>query len=484
MGKKSVYTKITPLPSNVPRQLALDMLHSHVEVIELNPLVTGVKSVDAPRDAVPDEYFSQWYEISEIITWGFGIKKKIAFKGVFHDQPWGLQTHVYAPMGVDMRNRYSIGGNQPGEPREARELGLDIPHDGLYLREDVEITCGVPMTMGFVKKEAKAATGIMIQRLTRKAELLDEGKLHAMFEQGLLKTSKPNMVPTFADKPSPSLSDVSTSPISNLGARNPSVFSATDAPGFKRYHDIAGRHDGRSNRDSIVSSVYQQPGDNGSSYAKLGAEMSGMPEVYEMPGSTMPVQQPGLYPLPLRMAGGNQHFATNQSFVAELPGDNTMLAPPGQNSINDSPQPQYSAYQPSHSAQASPQPSPAFQPRQLSQSSSAYSKPSAPDHMRHPAHRASSSTGGSAGDWQHGVSSTASRQSDPSAIRDSRNSSVLEPDHSPYSALAIHNSSQLPHRESKIGMAVTSVSSKCPVCGLFEGDESAVSHHVARTHFA
>ncbi|RMX82522.1 hypothetical protein D0869_05994, partial [Hortaea werneckii] len=83
MGKRHVYTKVTPLPSNIPRQLALDMLHSHSEVIQLNPLVTGVKAINAPRDAARDEFFSQWYEISEIITWGPGLKKRINFKGVF-----------------------------------------------------------------------------------------------------------------------------------------------------------------------------------------------------------------------------------------------------------------------------------------------------------------------------------------------------------------------------------------------------------------
>ncbi len=39
MGKHIVYTKITPLAPNVPRQLALDLLHSHEEVIRMNPLV-------------------------------------------------------------------------------------------------------------------------------------------------------------------------------------------------------------------------------------------------------------------------------------------------------------------------------------------------------------------------------------------------------------------------------------------------------------
>ena len=109
MVKQVHYTKITPLPSNVPRLLALDLLHGHDEFIKLNPLVTGVRSIEAPRNAASDEFFSNWYEISEVITWGYGLKKKIAFNGVFHNQPWGLQTHVFAPFGVEMRNKYRIG---------------------------------------------------------------------------------------------------------------------------------------------------------------------------------------------------------------------------------------------------------------------------------------------------------------------------------------------------------------------------------------
>jgi hypothetical protein len=64
MVKKIIYTKITPLPNNVPRELAVELLHAHEEVAKLNPLVTGVKTIDAPRDCPNEEYFSQWYEIS------------------------------------------------------------------------------------------------------------------------------------------------------------------------------------------------------------------------------------------------------------------------------------------------------------------------------------------------------------------------------------------------------------------------------------
>jgi hypothetical protein len=194
MKKKSVYTNITPIPSHIPRQLAIDMLHSHREIIELNPLVIGVNAIKAPQTAPADEFFSTWYEIHERIQYVPGIGKagsgKISFKGCFHDMPWGLQTHVYAPMGVDLRNKWQIRGNQPGEPPESRELGSGAPAEGLYLREDIEIKCN-PAMISFVKKEMKAASKTMVDRLVKKAELIDSGVLSAMFEEGKLKTLNP-----------------------------------------------------------------------------------------------------------------------------------------------------------------------------------------------------------------------------------------------------------------------------------------------------
>ncbi|KAF2009751.1 hypothetical protein BU24DRAFT_326239, partial [Aaosphaeria arxii CBS 175.79] len=194
MRKKVTYTNITSIPSFIPRQLAIDILHSHGEIIELNPLVLGYEAIKAPRDAPADEFYSTWYEISEKIQYIPGIGKlgsgNIKFKGCFHDMPWGLQTHIYAPANVDLRNKWQICGNQPGEPPEQREMGIGAPPEGLYLREDIEIKCNVAMA-SFVKKETKAASKILVERLIKKAELLDAGVLSAMMENGRLKTVNP-----------------------------------------------------------------------------------------------------------------------------------------------------------------------------------------------------------------------------------------------------------------------------------------------------
>jgi hypothetical protein len=197
MRKREAYTQITPIPSNVPRQLALDILHSHSEIITLNPLVLSHHPIKAPRDAISDEYYSTWYEITERVQYLPGLGKmgsgKISFKGCFHDTTWGLQTHMYAPMGIDLQSKWRIAGNQPDEPpdlegREPRSAGA--PANGLYLREDVEIQCNLTL-ISFVKNQLKAASKVLVDRLIKKAELLDAGVLQAMMEDGKLRTYNP-----------------------------------------------------------------------------------------------------------------------------------------------------------------------------------------------------------------------------------------------------------------------------------------------------
>lgn len=199
LRKKEAFTVVTPIPGFIPRQLALDILHSHSEVITLNPLVLEHRPIPAPRTAAADEFYSTWYEIVERIQYVPGMGRagsgRITFNGCFHDMPWGLQTHIYAPMNIDLRSRYRIAGNQSGlEPPEHREIGLEslgAPADGLYLREDIEIKCNIAM-VGFVRNQLKAASKEMVQRIIKKAELLDAGVLQGMMEDGMLKTVNPN----------------------------------------------------------------------------------------------------------------------------------------------------------------------------------------------------------------------------------------------------------------------------------------------------
>ncbi|PYI11661.1 hypothetical protein BO78DRAFT_393039 [Aspergillus sclerotiicarbonarius CBS 121057] len=184
LRKKEAYTNTISIPAHVPRQLAIDILHSHGEIISLNPLVLSHHPVKAPRNAPADEYYSTWYEITERVRY---VPRTISFKGCFHDEPWGLKTHTYAPMGVDLRNTYRIVGNQANE---APDPYSNEENRGLYLREDVEIECNLTL-MSFVKSQLRAASKVLVDRLIKKAELLDAGVLQAIMEDGVLRTFNP-----------------------------------------------------------------------------------------------------------------------------------------------------------------------------------------------------------------------------------------------------------------------------------------------------
>lgn len=192
MGRQISYTNIHPLPANIPRQLALDLLHSHEELIRLNQLVTDVKPVPAPANAEAEERDAEWYQVTESVPILPRMKKRIVFKVCFYNQSWGVQSHQIMPGLIEMRDSHRIGGNEPGsgEPPEAREIGITKPKEGLYIREDINVDLHVPFIGPFVKKTTQEALGQMIDRMKRKAELLDEGRLLAMFENGKLKTTK------------------------------------------------------------------------------------------------------------------------------------------------------------------------------------------------------------------------------------------------------------------------------------------------------
>ncbi|KAI4840254.1 hypothetical protein E4T44_07972 [Aureobasidium sp. EXF-8845] len=190
LWKRSIYTVVTPLPPTVSRETAIEMLHSHSEMIELNPLVINHIKCKPPANAPPDEFHCTWYELTDRITYLPGIKGQVSYKACFHDLPRGLQTHVYAPAGLEIKEKWSIGGNEPGEEREVIELGLGnlgVPREGLYLREDIDMSCNVFLT-GFVKKTLNKAHGVLVDRLVVKADLADDRKAREGYRRASVLT--------------------------------------------------------------------------------------------------------------------------------------------------------------------------------------------------------------------------------------------------------------------------------------------------------
>lgn len=172
MSKKTIFTTLTSLPTGITREIVLESLHNHVEMIDLNPLVEERHQIKAPGKATAEEFHCIWYSMTDKIQYlpGGLYSGKVTYCACFHDLSNGLQTHCYAPMGLDIKGKWTVGGTLPHEPAEPVEMGLGAPKRGLWLREDVEMKCNMLMT-SFVKKTLKKAHATLVERLVEKSHL-------------------------------------------------------------------------------------------------------------------------------------------------------------------------------------------------------------------------------------------------------------------------------------------------------------------------
>ena len=118
MSKRTVFTTITPLPAGISRETVLATLWNHDDMIALNPSHEDRHKIKSPPEASPEEYHCQWYQITDKVSYlpAGMVTGKVHFKACFHDLATGLQTHVYAPMGLDIKEKWTVGGNLPHEP--------------------------------------------------------------------------------------------------------------------------------------------------------------------------------------------------------------------------------------------------------------------------------------------------------------------------------------------------------------------------------
>lgn len=258
MSKRTIFTTVTPLPPYMPRDLVVETLHSHSEMIELNPLVIHHKPCKAPAMATADEFHCSWYELTDKVIYlpGGILSGNVSYKACFHDLPRGLQTHVYAPTGLDIKGKWSVCGNLPHEPREPVELGLpNAPREGLYLREDVDMRCNILMT-SFVKKTLKKAHAVLVERLVMKADL----------QKG--KRDRESMATSLIHGQSLS------PPNPGLGLHSPDL-SSQELP-------TGGSQDPRHRFPSPLASPYHAPDNkNGDRMSGCGSTSGGEPSIHE-----------------------------------------------------------------------------------------------------------------------------------------------------------------------------------------------------------
>lgn len=206
-------THITPLPAKVTREAAIAYLQNHRQMIELNPLVLRHERTAPPSNAAQDEAESMvWYEITDEIQYipGTPIKGEVSYKAGFYDIPNGLQTHTFAPGGVDIRGKWTVGGNAPGEKPEEIEIGSNKPRDGLYIQEEVDLRCNVFLT-NFVKKNLKKSHSTVVDSIVEMAASADVSRTQS-FRPEHTRTNSDNISskPSRPKRPSDASGSMST----------------------------------------------------------------------------------------------------------------------------------------------------------------------------------------------------------------------------------------------------------------------------------
>ncbi|KAF2718741.1 hypothetical protein K431DRAFT_230183 [Polychaeton citri CBS 116435] len=176
MSKRSMWTQCTPLPASVSRSTSIDLLHDHMNMIVLNPLVVRFEPTTPPPNCSENELDSVWYEITDKLIYlpkvGIG-KGEVTYKMCFRDLPGALATHVYAPAGLDIKAKWAIEGqlpDEPGQPLSAVIRAAGAPEQGLYVREDVDMRCNVFLT-NYCKRNLKKAHATLVERLLAKAQI-------------------------------------------------------------------------------------------------------------------------------------------------------------------------------------------------------------------------------------------------------------------------------------------------------------------------
>ncbi|SPN97560.1 uncharacterized protein DNG_01071 [Cephalotrichum gorgonifer] len=165
MPERTSFTTITPLPPQITRQTAIAHLHDHLSMIDLNPLVQSRRHLPSPPPhADPSDLHCSWYSVTDHPVPGLPATRP--YTAAYRNLPRGLETHAYGPLGLDIRETWTVGGSLPGEPFVAADPdpALQVPRQGLYVREDVEIISNGPVP-GYIRKLGRKSHAALVDRM-------------------------------------------------------------------------------------------------------------------------------------------------------------------------------------------------------------------------------------------------------------------------------------------------------------------------------
>ncbi|SMR43814.1 unnamed protein product [Zymoseptoria tritici ST99CH_1A5] len=319
MPSRSLITNITPLPAGVSREAALAQLHDHDGMIKLNPLVIRHEVTTPPPNASQDEAENAtWYEIADSISYLGLFKGEVVYKACFYNLPRGIQTHVFAPAGVDIRSKWSVCGNAPGEPREPVELGSNAPRDGLYVKEELDLRCNFLMA-GFVKKNLKSSHAVVVDKILEKAGHVPGNSLERNDSQSVYESTHSQMSQSLEDPRSNTMPVVSR--LQCACTKSPPHDSTCI------YSDDANRPDSQPLETRLQAARF--PSDSASSRLQPGAQTSAIAELYGSPS------RDGC------MCTGGLHDAACQSSGLRVPPVSPLIMPdvvaPGDRPVETAP---------------------------------------------------------------------------------------------------------------------------------------------------
>ncbi|PTB73947.1 hypothetical protein M440DRAFT_1446525 [Trichoderma longibrachiatum ATCC 18648] len=195
LRKKEAFTLVTPIPGFIPRQLAIDILHSHSEVIR------------ACKGAVAEEYCAIVVSLPtkpgqhQIHSTGYQGSGDISYSEAASRMVNGRTRTETFPVDIPFTRVEAVQSDVPIN----RAYLLTLVQEGklAVLPLTTSSACGELHRLhsdsrpNFLVSSESCGQWTypsleMVQRIIKKAELLDAGVLKAMMEDGKLKTVNPN----------------------------------------------------------------------------------------------------------------------------------------------------------------------------------------------------------------------------------------------------------------------------------------------------
>jgi hypothetical protein len=127
---RTTFTVITPtpIPSDIPRQDVVNLLHNHIAMMDMNPLVISHTPFPLPHATPP--WDSAFLVVDTLPC--CCCKPKITYTVLFRNTPEGLETETKPSfLGITTKSVWAFEQQRTG----------DGANSGLVLFETVKVTC-------------------------------------------------------------------------------------------------------------------------------------------------------------------------------------------------------------------------------------------------------------------------------------------------------------------------------------------------------